>query len=141
MSSQLSRRLSTSRFMVMQRLRHSWMRWHRRRAERRLAKAQDRLALLYRLGTEQLLQVQRLERALHHPETEAQALPEAPPSPPPVMAPAPVTPETVPRTVDPEPELEQTVPEEEPEPETAGVQISRLLGLPTPRSTSPSSRS
>lgn len=128
--------------MATLRLRLSWTRWRRSRADRRLTRAQDRLELLYRLGAEQLMEVQRLER-LVHPLVEV----EVPLFPPPETAPEPEIPaleasptpdppeEPPPVETQPEPE----VPEEPMEP--AGVQLSRLLGLPPQPTSRPGSRS
>lgn len=130
--------------MATLRSRHSWTRWRLRRLERRLDRERARLALLYQLGSEQVLLVERLEReVLPLRVVEQRPQPELePPSPPPVMAPAPVTPE--PQHQEPPPELEPTLPEQQPEPEEpreqAALEIARLIGLPrqpsTPRASS-----
>lgn len=108
--------------------------------ERRLTRARDRLDLLYRLGAEQLMEVQRLER-LAHPLLEMEPLadqrlaeelneflqPETAPEPETLVQEA----EPI---LDPEEVLALPPVETEPEPEEpkepAGVQLSRLLGLP-----------
>jgi hypothetical protein len=109
--------------------------------ERRLSRARDRLDLLYRLGAEQLLEVQRLEQMAHPVVPEEPLFPPLETEPEPEIpaleaSPIPDPPEEQPLTA---PEV--ALQEEEHPMEPAGVQLSRLLGLPQPPTTRPGSPS
>jgi hypothetical protein len=118
-----SRRPSSYRLTVTLRLRRSWMRWSRRRKERRLVREQTRLRLLMELQAHQLELVQRLQwQAQVAPAVPPRFLTPAPPHrppPPQVTAPAPEIPETP----------EQPEQPEQPMPDPR-EEIALLLGLP-----------
>lgn len=144
-------RPSSYRLTVTLRLRRSWMRWHRRRLIRRHRREMALLEVLLLQVQAQRERVLLAQRALALPEQELLAA--ADPVPQPVAPPpqAVLVPEREPgpslewvpeAATAPEPEMLPEPPEtdqpEEQSPDPVG-EISLLLGLPQPQTSSPGS--
>ncbi len=118
--------------MATLRLRRSWMRWRRRRTEKRFEKEQGRLNLLLELEVLQRRRLASLEKELH-------PLLVSPPPPPqvPQQVVQMLTPGSppLPPVMEPEPEI----PEPEPEMPDPALEIAQRLGPPPQRTSSPSS--